>query len=115
MSYVIDATRKINEFQLQLVTDGQNAAVELVKLATDYFDRAPEALQPVRKLVAPVESVVGHPAEVVRSIAETNKEWSQAWLDFHTRISEVVTPVAQSAADEPTPIKKPGSARGVNA
>ena len=119
MSYVIDATRKINEFQLQAVADGQNAVVEIVKLATEFVDRRPEALRPLQKLVEPVEAVVGSPSEYVRAIAENNADWSQQWLDFHTKISEVLAPVAASGkasdAGEPTPIKKPGSTRGANA
>lgn len=116
MSYVIDATRKINEFQLQVAANGQNAVVEIVKLATEFADRRPDALRPLYKLVEPVEAVVGTPAEFVRSIAENNAEWSQQWLDFHTKISEVVAPATApttaSDAGEPTPIKKPGSTRG---
>ena len=115
MSYVIDAASKINEVQVKAVTEGQNAVVELVRKATEYIDRTPEAPEPVQKLVEPIESVVGGPAELVLSIAQSNKEWAQAWLDFHTRISEVLTPVAESAAAEPTPLKKPGSARGAKA
>jgi hypothetical protein len=114
MPYVIDAASKINEFQLKAVTEGQNAVVEMVRKATEYIDRAPEAPKPVQKLVAPIESVVGSPAELFRSIAQSNKEWTQAWLDFHARISEVLTPVAESAAGEPTPLKKSGSSRGAN-
>ena len=53
--------------------------------------------------------------EFVRSIAQNNNDWAQAWLDFNNRISEVLTPAAESAADEPTPIKKPSSARGSKA
>jgi hypothetical protein len=115
MPYVIDAASKINEFQLKAVTEGQNAVVEMVRNATEYIDRTPKAPKPVQKLVEPIESVVGSPAEWVRSIAQSNKEWTQAWLDFHTRIFEVLTPVADSAAGEPTPLKKSGSARGANA
>jgi hypothetical protein len=115
MPYVIDAASKINEFQLKAVTEGQNAVVELVRKATEYIDRTPEASKPVQKLVEPIESVVGSPAEWVRSIAQSNKEWTQAWLDFRTRISEVLAPVAESAAGEPTPLKKSSSARGANA
>jgi hypothetical protein len=115
MSYVIDAASKINEFQLKAVAEGQNAVVELVRKATEFIEGTPEAPESVQKLVEPIESVVGGPAELVRSIAESNKEWAQAWLDFHTRISEVLTPVAESAAGEPTPIKKSGSPRGVKA
>jgi len=115
MSYVIDAASKINEFQLNAVTQGQNAVVELVRQATEYIDRTPEAPEPFQKLVEPIESVVGRPAELIRSIAQSNQQWTQAWLDFHTKISEVIAPVAESAADEPTPIKKSGSARGANA
>ena len=69
----------------------------------------------MQKLVEPFESFVGAPAELVESIAQANSDWAQAWLDFHNRISEVLAPVAQSVADEPTPIKKPGSARGAKA
>ncbi len=115
MSYVIEAASKINEYQLKAVTEGQDAVVELVRKATEYFDRTSEAPESVQKLVESVESVVGRPAELVRSIAESNKEWTQAWLDFHTRISEVLAPVAESGAGEPTPLKKSGSARGANA
>lgn len=115
MSYVIDAASKINEYQLKAVTEGQNAVVELVRKATEYFERVPEAPEPVHKLVEPIESVVGRPAELVRSFAESNKEWTQAWLDFHTKISEVLAPVAESGVGEPTPLKKSGSARGANA
>ena len=115
MPYVIDAASKINEYQLKAVTEGQNAVVELVRKATEYIDRTPEASKPVQKLVEPIESVVGSPAEWVRSIAQSNKEWTQAWLDFHTRISEALTPDSKSATGAPTPIKKSGSSRGANA
>jgi hypothetical protein len=111
MSYVIDAASKLNEIQLKAVIEGQDAVVELVRKATEYIDRTSEAPEPVQKLVEPFESVVGDPAELVRSIAQSNKEWAQAWLDFHTKISEVLTPATKSAADEPTPIKKPATAR----
>jgi hypothetical protein len=50
-----------------------------------------------------------------RSIAQSNKESTQAWLDFHTRISEALTPDPKSATGAPTPIKKSGSSRGANA
>lgn len=115
MSYVIDAASKINEFQLKSVIEGQNAVVDLVRKVTEYVDRAPEAPEPVQKLVEPIESVVGAPAELVRSFAQSNSEWAQAWLDFHNKISEVLTPVGDSAAGEPTPIKKSGSAHGAKA
>jgi hypothetical protein len=68
-----------------------------------------------QKLVEPVESAVGSPAELFRSIAQSNKESTQAWLDFHTRISEALTPDPKSATGAPTPIKKSGSSRGANA
>jgi hypothetical protein len=112
MSYVIDAASKINELQLKVVTEGQDAVVELVRKATEFIDRTSVAPEPVQKLLEPVESIVGGPAELVRSIAQSNKEWTQAWLDFHTKVSEVLAPVATSAADEPTPIKKPITVRG---
>lgn len=116
MPYVIDAASKINELQLKTVTEGQNAVVELVRKAAKYIDRAPVAPGPVQKVVEPIESVVGSPAELFRFIAQGNKEWTQAWLDFHTRISEVLTPDAKSAPRvEPTPIKKSRSSRGPNA
>ena len=53
MSYVIDAASKINEVQLKAVTEGQNAVVELVRIAAEYIDRTPEAPEPVQKLVEP--------------------------------------------------------------
>jgi hypothetical protein len=115
MSYVIDAASKINEVQLKAVTEGQNAVVELVRIAAEYIDRTPEAPEPVQKLVEPIEFVGGGPAELVLSIAQSNQEWALAWLDFHTRTSEVLTPVAESATGEPTPIKKSGSTRGAKA
>ena len=97
---------------MKVVTEGQDAVVELVKKVTAYVDRAPEAPEAVQKLVEPFEAFVGAPAELVESIAQANSEWAEAWLDFHNRISEVLAPVAQSAAQKPTPIKKSGSARG---
>ena len=115
MPSVIDAASKINEFQLRAVTEGQNAVVELVRKATKYIDRAPMAPEPVQKLVEPIESLVGSPAELFRFIAQGNKDWTQAWLDFHTRISEVLTPAAKSAPGAPTPIKKSRSPRRTNA
>jgi hypothetical protein len=111
MSYVIDAAGKVNEVQLKVVTEGQDAVVELVKKVTAYVDRAPEAPEAVQKLLEPFEGFVGTPAELVESIAQANNEWAANWLDFHNRISEVLAPVAQSAAAKPTPIKKSGSAR----
>ncbi|MEO3761396.1 hypothetical protein ABGB19_24350 [Mycobacterium sp. B14F4] len=115
MSYVTDAASKINEFQLKIVAEGQDTVVELVKQATGYLDRKQEAPRAVQDVVEPFESLVGNPAEVFHSIAENNKEWAHAWLDFHTRISEVLTPVVESAAAAPTPIKKSNSARKANA
>ena len=115
MPYVIDAANKISDLQLKAVTEGQNAVVEFVRTAAEFIDRAPSAPESVQKLVEPIESVVGGPNEFVRSIAQNNNEWAQAWLDFNNRISEVLTPAAESAADEPTPIKKPSSARGSKA
>src|SRR4051794_39252650 len=113
MSYVIDAANKINDLQLKVVTEGQNAVVDFVKTAAEFVDRSYGAPESVQKLVEPIESVIGGPAELVRSIAESNNEWAQAWVDFNNRISEVLTSAANSVVDEPTPIKKPGSARGV--
>ena len=115
MPYVIDAANKISDLQLKAVTEGQNAVVEFVRTAAEFIDRAPGAPESVQKLVESVESGVGAPNEFVRSIAQNNNEWAQAWLDFNNRISEVLTPAAESAADEPTPIKKPSSTRGSKA
>jgi hypothetical protein len=115
MSYVIDAANKINDLQLKAVTEGQNAVVDFVKTAAEFVDRAHGAPDSVQKLVEPIESVIGGPTELVRSIAQSNNEWAQAWVDFNNRISEVLTSAAESAGDEPTPIKKPGSARGAKA
>ena len=115
MSYVIDAANKINDLQLKAVTEGQNVVVEFVRTAAEFVDRALGAPESVQKLVEPIGSVVGGPTEFVRAIAQSNNEWAQAWLDFNNRISEVLTPAAESAADEPTPIKKPSSARGSKA
>ncbi len=115
MSYVIDAANKISDLQLKAVTEGQNAVVEFVRTAAEFVDRAPSAPESVQTLVESVESVVGGPTEFVRSIAQNNNEWAQAWLDFNNRIAEVLTAAAESAADEPTPIKKPSSARGSKA
>jgi hypothetical protein len=111
MSYVIDAASKINDLQLKAVIEGQNAVVEFARTAAEFVDRAPGATESVQKLVEPIESVVGGPTEFVRSIAQSNNEWAQAWLDFNNRISEVLTQAAESAADEPTPIKKPSTTR----
>ena len=107
MPYVIDAANKISDLQLKAVTEGQNAVIEFVRTAAEFIDRAHGAPESVQKLVESVESVVGAPNEFARSIAQNNNEWAQAWLDFNNRISEVLTLAAESAADEPTPIKKP--------
>jgi hypothetical protein len=115
MSYVIDAANKINDLQLKAVTEGQNAVVDFVKTAAAFVDRAHGAPESVQKLVEPIESVIGGPTELVRSIAGSNHEWAQAWGDFNSRISEVLTSAAGSVVDEPTPLKKPGSARGAKA
>ena len=100
---------------MKAVTEGQNAVVEFVRTAAEFIDRAPSAPESVQKLVEPIESAVGSPNEFVRSIAQNNNDWAQAWLDFNNRISEVLTPAEESAADEPPPIKKPSSARGPKA
>ncbi len=119
MSYVIDAAKKINAFQVQFAKESQNAIVELVKSNVEYIDQRPEAAEPVRKLVETLASVVGSPVELIRTIAEGNKEWAQIWLDFHTNISDALAPTeastAPSAVGEPTPIKKSGSTRDANA
>jgi len=115
MSYVIDAANKISDLQLKAVTEGQNAVVEFVRTAAEFIDRAPGAPVSVQKLVEPLESVVGGPNEFLRSIAQNNNEWAHAWLDFNNRITEVLTPAAESAAVKPTPIKKPTSGRGSKA
>ena len=44
MSYVIDAASKINEVQLKAVTEGQNAVVELVRIAAEYPDQRSDAV-----------------------------------------------------------------------
>ncbi len=115
MSYVIDTANKINDLQLQAVIEGQKAVVDLVKKTAAYVDRSPEAPESVQKLVEPFKSVVGAPADLLRSLAQSNKEWTQAWLDFHTEVAEVLAPVAERGSSEPTPIKKSDSARGAKA
>ena len=115
MSYVIDAVNRFNEMQLKAVVDGQDAVIDVVKKTADYLDRNPEAPEPFQKLVEPVEAFVGNPVEVVRTVAETNKEWAQVWVDFHSKVSDVLAPVSGSVAAAATPIKKSGAARGANA
>lgn len=115
MPYVINAANKISDLQLKAVTEGQNVVVEFVRTVAEFIDRAPSAPESVQKLVEPIESAVGGPNDFVRAIAQNNNDWAQAWLDFTNRIAEVLTPAAEPAADEPTPIKKPSSARGPKA
>jgi hypothetical protein len=106
MSYLINAARKMDDRQLQVASDSQNVVVDLAKKVASYADRAPGMPGPFHKLVEPIESVFGSPTEFIRSVVESNRQWTEAWLDFSTKISDVFTPVAEPAVVEPTPIRE---------
>jgi hypothetical protein len=109
MSYAVAAATKVHDTQVAAATRSQDLVVKVIEKLGSLQEKAPKAPEaitgPLEKVAAPVNKVVGSPAELRSYVARSVRDWASVQAQFQSAVLDLVAPV-EAEVEAPKPAKK---------